>query len=142
MARHAAWRALSELVQLHHGTSEHELKHSLHNAERHLKHFPRLLRCLRFDLDPLLNLCEQQCVAWPAAQKEKPLAKQIDLLAKDLQQHGRTLGISVLHQTRLGTTLVNVVIPGLERFFVVSSGNVVVPQARGRRLEREQGVSP
>ncbi|TPG78364.1 YcaO-like family protein [Pseudomonas arsenicoxydans] len=141
MARHGAWRALTELVQLHHGAGEHELKHCLGNAERHLKHFPRLLRCLRFDLDPLLNLSEQQYVTLPAAQEEKPLSEQIDLLAKDLQRHERTLGISQLHQTRLGTTLVNVVIPGLERFFVVSSGNVVVPQARGRRLEREEGVS-
>lgn len=141
MARHGAWRALTELVQLHHGANEPELTHCLSNAERHLKQFPRLLRCLRFDLNPLLNQSEQQYVALPHAHDQKPLAEQIDLLAKDLQQQGRTLGISTLHQTRLGTTLVNVVIPGLERFFVVSSGNVVVPQARGRRLERPQGVS-
>ncbi|RON24912.1 hypothetical protein BK660_04390 [Pseudomonas brassicacearum] len=141
MARHGAWRALTELVQLHHGAGEPELKHCLRNAERHLQNFPRLLRCLRFDLNPLLNRCEQQYVALTAMPDEQPLAEQIDLLAKDLQQHGRTLGISQLHQTRLGTTLVNVVIPGLERFFVVSSGNVVVPQARGRRLEAPQGVS-
>jgi ribosomal protein S12 methylthiotransferase accessory factor len=140
MSRHGAWRALTELVQLHHGASDHELKHSLRNAERHLKPFPRLLRCLRFDLNPLLNQCEQQYVALPPAHDQAPLTEQINLLAKDLQQQGRTLGISPLHQTRLGTTLVNVVIPGLERFFVVSSGNVVVPQARGRRLQRLQGV--
>jgi ribosomal protein S12 methylthiotransferase accessory factor len=140
MARHGAWRALTELVQMHHGASEHEVKHYLINAERHLTHFPRLLRCLRFDLHPLLNLCEQQFVALPTAHDERPLAEQINLLAEDLHRHGRTLGITQLHQTELGTTLVNVVIPGLERFFIVSSGNVVIPQARGRRLENPQGV--
>ncbi len=133
-ARHGAWRALTELVQLHHAASEPELS----NAQRHLTPFPRLLRCLRFDPCPLLNLCEQQTVALPDATVEPPLAEQIDLLAKDLHRHGRSLGISRLHQTTLGTTLVNVVIPGLERFFVVSSGNVVVAQARGRRLENRQ----
>jgi ribosomal protein S12 methylthiotransferase accessory factor len=68
------------------------------------------------------------------------LAEQIGLLAEDLHRYGRTLGIAPLHQTALGTTLVNVVIPGLERFFVVSSGNVVIPQARGRRLEGRHGA--
>lgn len=139
-ARHGAWRALTELVQLHHSASEPEFRDYLNNAQRHLTPFPRLLRCLRFDLYPLLNLCEQQTVILPVAHDERPLAEQIDLLAKDLHRHGRTLGIAQLHQTELGTTLVNVVIPGLERFFVVSSGNVVIPQARGRHLERPHGV--
>jgi ribosomal protein S12 methylthiotransferase accessory factor len=139
-ARHGAWRALTELVQLHHSASEPELRDYLSNAQRHLTKFPRLLRCLRFDPYPLLNLCEQQTVILPVAPEERPLAEQIGLLAEDLHRHGRTLGIAQLHQTTLGTTLVNVVIPGLERFFVVSSGNVVIPQARGRRLEKLHGV--
>ncbi|MEB0046581.1 MULTISPECIES: YcaO-like family protein [unclassified Pseudomonas] len=136
-ARHGAWRALTELVQLHHTALEPELNHYLSNAQRHLMNFPRLLRCLRFDPYPLLQLCEQQTVELPEAAIEQPLAEQIDLLAKDLLRHGRSLGISRVHRTALGTTLVNVVIPGLERFFVVSSGNVVVAQARGRRLENK-----
>lgn len=139
--RHGAWRALTELVQLHHSASEPERRDYLSNAQRHLTKFPRLLRCLRFDLYPLLNLCEQQTVILPVAPDERPLAEQIGLLAEDLHRHGRTLGIAQLHQTTLGTTLVNVVIPGLERFFVVSSGNVVIPQARGRHLERPHGVT-
>ncbi|CAN7573764.1 YcaO-like family protein [Pseudomonas sp. LjRoot263] len=139
-ARHGAWRALTELVQLHLWSSEPELRDYLSNAQRHLTAFPRLLRCLRFDLHPLLNLCEQQTVVLPDARDERPLAEQISLLAEDLHRYGRTLGIAPLHQTALGTTLVNVVIPGLERFFVVSSGNVVIPQARGRRLERRHGA--
>ncbi|KAA0982266.1 YcaO-like family protein [Pseudomonas sp. ANT_J28] len=139
-ARHGAWRALTELVQLHHSASEPEFRDYLNNAQRHLTKFPRLLRCLRFDLYPLLNLCEQQTVNLPVAHDDRPLAEQIDLLAEDLHRHGRTLGIAQLHQTELGTTLVNVLIPGLERFFVVSSGNVVIPQARGQHLENRHGV--
>lgn len=133
--RHGAWRALTELVQMHHAASEPELRHDLNNAQRHLKPFPRLLRCLQLDLQPLLDLCGQITVELPDACPERPLSEQINLLAMDLHRHGRTLGVTRLHQSRLGTTLVNVVIPGLERFFVVSSGNVVIPQARGRRLQ-------
>lgn len=139
--RHGAWRALTELVQLHHTASEPELQYFLSNAQRHLSPFPRLLRCLQFDLYPLLTLCKQLTVQLPDAVNERPLAEQINLLAEDLQRHGRTLGVHRLHQTPLGTTLVNVVIPGLERFFVVSSGNVVIPQARGRRLQKHQEVA-
>lgn len=140
-ARHGAWRALTELVQLHHAASEPESRNDLSNAQRHLSPFPRLLRCLRFDPNPLLNLCEQLTVELPGTGVAPPLAEQIDLLANDLHRHGRSLGVSRLHRTALGTTLVNVVIPGLERFFVVSSGNVVVAQARGRRLENSQGCA-
>jgi ribosomal protein S12 methylthiotransferase accessory factor len=132
---------LTELVQLHHTASEPELQYFLSNAQRHLSPFPRLLRCLQFDLYPLLTLCKQLTVQLPDAVNERPLAEQINLLAEDLQRHGRTLGVHRLHQTPLGTTLVNVVIPGLERFFVVSSGNVVIPQARGRRLQKHQEVA-
>lgn len=140
-ARHGAWRALTELVQMHHAASEPELQHYLQNAQRHLSRFPRLLRCLQLDLRSQLSQCEQLKVELPEATHERPVAEQINLLAEDLHRNGRTLGVTQLHQTAQGTTLVNVVIPGLERFFVVSSGNVVIPQARGRHLQRPQGLS-
>ncbi|MEX3777583.1 YcaO-like family protein [Pseudomonas sp. MYb118] len=139
-ARHGAWRAVTELVQLHHGLTQPEQQYHLSNAKKHLSPFPRLLRCLQFDVHVLLARCEQLTVELPDEGPTRPLADQIDRLAADLHRHGRTLGITRLHETPLGTTLVNVVIPGLERFFVVSSGNVVVPQARGRRLRVSQGV--
>lgn len=139
-ARHGAWRALTELVQMHHAAAQPERQYELINARRHLSAFPRLLRCLQWDLCQLLTMCEQRSVQLPEATVELPLAEQIELLAADLHRHGRTLGVTQLHQTPLGTTLVNVVIPGLERFFVVASGNVVVPQARGRRLQKSRGV--
>lgn len=140
-ARHGAWRALTELVQLHHAASQPQTQHYLSNAQRHLSPFPRLLRCLQFDLYSLLTRCDQLMVELPAQAATRPLAEQINALATDLHWHGRTLGVTQLHKTPLGTTLVNVAIPGVERFFVVSSGNVVVPQARGRRLQQYREVS-
>jgi len=131
--RHGAWRALTALVQLHHTASDSEHQHYQSNTQKHLRLFPRLLRCARFDAQTLLQKPLQDRVTLPAASAERPLCEQIGQLEKDLLDHGRTLGVCVLHRTALGTTLVNVVIPGLERFFTVSSGNVVVPQTRGRR---------
>ncbi|WP_065258294.1 YcaO-like family protein [Pseudomonas bananamidigenes] len=134
--RHAAWRALTELVQLQLSTAEPEYQRQLNNALRNLQPFPRLLRCARFDLQTLLHRCAQHEMKLPAHGEDLTVARQLRLLTRDLQNHGRTLGASILKQTALGTTLVNVVIPGLERFFVVSSGNVAIPQTRGRTLKR------
>jgi len=136
--RHGAWRALTELVQLHHAVSQSQSQYRQHliNAQRHLQRFPRLLRCSQFHTPSLLS--PQHSVVLPDAWDERPLTEQIDQLLQDLQRHGRTLGVTTLHQTALGTTLVNVIIPGLERFFIVSSGNVVIPQSRGRRLEKNR----
>jgi len=134
--RHAASRALSELVQLQLSAAEPEYHQTLTNALRNLQPFPRLLRCAQFDPQTLLHRCVQHEVRLPDSAKDLSVVNQLHLLTQDLRIHGRTLGAAVLQRTELGTTLLNVVIPGLERFFVVSSGNVVIPQARGRTLER------
>lgn len=137
--RHGAWRALSELVQAHLGAAEPEYQRYVNHAQRHLRRFPRLLRCQQFNTQVLLQRAPQEDeVVLPGTFDETPLAEQIEQLAEDLRHHGRTLGVTTLKQTALGTTLVNVVIPGLERFFVVSSGNVVIPQARGQALRRQR----
>ncbi|WP_192558410.1 YcaO-like family protein [Pseudomonas allokribbensis] len=134
--RHAAWRALTELAQLQLSAAEPEYHQTLVNALRNLQPFPRLLRCAQFDPQTLLHRSPQHEVTLPGVGEDMSVDDQLHLLTQDLQSHGRTLGTSILKQTKLGTTLINVVIPGLERFFVVSSGNVVIPQARGRALER------
>jgi len=138
-ARHAASRALTELVQLHHATTQAQTRDELDNAQRHLKLFPRLRRCLQCNVQPLLDLCPQSRLRLSEPAVELPLAEQITLLADDLHDKGLTVGVAQLHRTDLGTTLVNVVIPGLEHFFVVSSGNVVTAHSRGRRLEKTAG---
>ncbi|MFJ4195941.1 YcaO-like family protein [Pseudomonas sp. NPDC089534] len=135
--RHGAWRALTELVQMHFAAANDEYRNSLLNAQRHLQRFTRLLRCLQFNTEALLQRSPRLSVALPDTGVDSSLTEQIDRLAADLEYHGHVLGVTTLHQTDLGTTVVNVVIPGLERFFTVSSGNVVVPNARGRKLENK-----
>ncbi|UII69263.1 YcaO-like family protein [Pseudomonas sp. HN11] len=130
---HAAWRALAELAQLQALAAEPPLIRHLLNAQRHLAPFARLRRCLQFSPDRLMA----QPVEWVQLHEHKPLpdpGEQITRLVDDMASHNLTPGVCNLFQSRLGTTLVHVVIPGLERFFLVSTGNVVVPQQRGRRL--------
>ncbi|WP_420233284.1 YcaO-like family protein [Pseudomonas sp. ABY48] len=130
--RHAASRALTELIQLHLNAREAPLREQLAKAERHLTRFARLQRCMRFDPRHLLDTRPQTITALPQSDGARPLAVQIQHLADNLHQHGYTVGSSTLYRSEAGTTLVNVVVPGLERFYIVSSGNVVVPMARGR----------
>lgn len=132
--QHAAWRALSELTQVHLNSALAPMQQQLRAAQGALRRFSRLQRCLQFDAPSLLARARQCEVELPNAVPQPTLARQIHLLAEDLHRHHRTLGISTLYHSALGTTLANVVIPGLERFYIVSSGNVVVPQERGRRL--------
>ncbi|MCW1244229.1 YcaO-like family protein [Pseudomonas sp. SAICEU22] len=130
---HAAHRALTELVQLHLNTREAPLRQHLSVANRHLAGFSRLQRCMRFEPSHLLDTRPQKTIKLPKTAEARPLKAQIKQLAGNLQQHGYTAGFSTLYRSEAGTTLVNVVVPGLERFYIVSSGNVVVPMARGRR---------
>lgn len=130
---HAAWRALTELAQLKRLQAEPPLQAYLLNAQRHLAKFPRLHRCLQFDPAHLMA----QPVKWVRLQERRtplPLREQAGRLVDDLARQGLVPGVCTLFESPLGTALVNVVVPGLERFFLVSTGNVVVAHGRGRQL--------
>lgn len=134
-AGHAVQRALTELVQLHvNAYNQTGVVEELLCAERHLMSFPRLRRCMRFDIVYLLEKTRHEFVTLPVSQPVPTLAEQVCLLAQNMRLNNRILGISTVYVTEQDTTLVNVVIPGLERFYIVGSGNVVVPQIRGRQL--------
>lgn len=138
---HAAWRALAELAQLQALATEPPLSCHMLNAQRHLAPFARLQRCLQFTPEHLMA----QPVEWVHLNEHESLpdlGEQITRLVGDMVSHNLTPGVCTLFQSPLGTTLVHAVIPGLERFFLVATGNVVVPQQRGRRLcGKPQGVS-
>ena len=138
-APHAAERALTELVQLRLSATRADTARHLERQWRHLAPFPRLQRCLHLDIDGLMSKSRQQCVTLPADCEHRTLDEQIRVIAHNVRSHNRELGISILYQTDSGTTLANVVIPGLERFYIVSTGNVVIPQARGQALNECYG---
>lgn len=138
-APHAAERALTELVQLRLSATLADTARHLERQWRHLAPFPRLQRCLHLDIDGLMSTSRQQCVTLPADCEHRTLDEQIRVIAHNVRSHNRELGISILYQSDSGTTLANVVIPGLERFYIVSTGNVVIPQARGQALNECYG---
>lgn len=138
-ATHAVRRALTELVQLQLGARLPEVARHIDLQQRHLAAFPRLQRCLQLDTDHLLARTRQYRITLPPWGPNRPLAEQIHLLARNIHDHGRALGVSVMYQSNTGITLANVVVPGLERFYIVSSGNVVIPQARGMALHARFG---
>lgn len=140
-ASHGLSRALTELVQLHLATQHDTVRQSLIHAQHNLAAFPRLQRCQLFDTRYLLSR-PYSWVALPADEAWPSLQRQITRLAQDLRAHQRELGVCTLYRSESDTSLVSVVIPGLERFFIVGSGNVVVPQARGlARYGLQHGVS-
>lgn len=129
-ASHGLSRALTELVQLHLATRQPAVRQSLRNAQRSLADFPRLQRCMLFDTRYLLSR-PLRWVGLPSEPPAQTLAQQISGLAQNLREHQREVGVCTLYRSESDTTLAGVVIPGLERFFIVGSGNVVVPQGRG-----------
>ena len=64
------------------------------------------------------------------------VTSQVSSIASDLKANGLVAGRCVLSTSGNGIALVNVVVPAFERFFIVGSGHVVVPGARGRRLAK------
>lgn len=133
---HAASRALTELAQLQLTTDTPEVAQHLSLQSRHLAAFPRLQRCLHMNIQTLMLNATVVTVTLSPAQPGLSVSEQVNTIAQNVRIHGRELGVNVMHQSQLGTTLANVVIPGLERFYIVGSGNVVAPLARGLNHHR------
>ncbi|GAB3053911.1 YcaO-like family protein [Stenotrophomonas tumulicola] len=135
---HAARRALSELVQSHLGLSCDadallDARKEAPDLWARLQPWPRLQACLAMDVEQ--RLATQLLV--PATLAEVPAGdvhSQVRQIAAVLGAHGLQAGFAVVHQTALGTALVNVVVPTFERFHLVVIGNVVVPGQRGQAL--------
>ncbi|MNG66695.1 YcaO-like family protein [compost metagenome] len=130
---HAVHRAVSELVQLQINGQDPDTKADLELAKRHLQPFPRLNRCIRLDLLPLLQ-APQVSVTLPPPPDRMSVAEHLHLLLGQLHAQGHSVGICEVFRGDEGVSLVNVVIPGLERFHVVTTGNAVCPGPRGATL--------
>ncbi|HGM5582301.1 TPA: YcaO-like family protein [Pseudomonas putida] len=134
---HAVRRAVTELVQVQLNSRCPGALDELKLGERLLRPFPRLQSCLQFDLNVLLEKAALT-VELPAPGRRYSVRQQLRYLYADLQRHGRQAGICQLFQGHEGISLVNVVVPGLERFHLVCSGNVVCPGPRGLAHRNQQ----
>lgn len=135
---HAARRALTELAQSHLGLScgADAIRVAREEApclQARLQPWPRLQACLTMDVEQ--RLATQPLV--PTVFADAPagdVASQVRQIAALLGGHGLQVGFAVVHQTPVGTALVNVVVPTFERFHLVAIGNVVAPGQRGQAL--------
>ncbi|MEU1408395.1 YcaO-like family protein [Streptomyces sp. NPDC005728] len=97
-----------------------------------LEPYPALHRCAVFDLTGPLRRARRARFedALPAQEPEEPLDALLACLAQhDLSAYRRT--VAAMPE---GVCAVHVVVPGLERFFAVVKGALVVPGPRGTTL--------
>ena len=130
---HAAYRALAELLQLHLVARLQLCGEEMSVASRSLLAFPALHRAFMFDVRELLRMPEIGVELVSA--EVRGLREQIAEISKLLCSKGIRAGYCVLGKSVQGVALVSVAIPAFERFFVVGTGNAVLPRARGRSLE-------
>ncbi|MFJ4349089.1 YcaO-like family protein [Pseudomonas sp. NPDC089401] len=133
---HGVRRALSELVQLQLNSQIPQAARQLQQAAGQFAAWPKLRRCQRRDIAALLGNTRSCPLPVPTAQPS--VAEQLRRLIDDLQQHGHVVGICEVFRGAQGISLVNALVPGLERFHLIWSGNLVLPGPRGRRLAQAQ----
>ncbi|MFI7133455.1 YcaO-like family protein [Nonomuraea sp. NPDC050153] len=140
---HAAWRALTELVQsaLGEGTGEGSgggtgegsgggtggaVRGDLTGLAAH----PALHACGRFDLTGPLR--EARVIPFPRpAAAAGPPGGQLRKVAAALAARGHPAYHRVVRVLPCGVTAVHVIVPDLERFMLVTDGNLVLPGRRG-----------
>lgn len=129
-ARYAAWRALAELVQ---GVPIRRKmpRFQLTGLER----YPALRACATFDLGARLACSES--VAFPRSERRLvPPQSQLRELTSRLGEAGYRPYHRVTATAPENVIAVHVIVPGLERFMLVTSGMVMVPGPRARaRIE-------
>ncbi|GII86755.1 hypothetical protein Ssi03_47450 [Sphaerisporangium siamense] len=125
---HAARRAVAELVQT---VAAESLPWSARRGDlRGLARHPELYACGRFDLTA--HLRDARTV--PLGREPAPAHPRDRLreLVATLVAHGRTPYYRTVAVLPGEITVVHVVVPGLERFMLITDGNLVLPGARGR----------
>ncbi|MDF5757267.1 YcaO-like family protein [Spongiactinospora sp. TRM90649] len=127
---HAAWRALTELVQVTLGESLIEGPASTRGDLGGLAAHPALHACGRFDLTAYLAGVPATPFPGEPAPPGSP-AEQARKIAALLAARGRTVYRRTACALPGEVTAVHVIVPGLERFMVVTDGNLVLPGRRG-----------
>jgi ribosomal protein S12 methylthiotransferase accessory factor YcaO len=135
---HAAWRALTELVQT---TLGERLPAGTHRGPAAPAAHPGLRACSRFDLGRSLR--EARMVPLSSDAPAGTPGDQVRTLVAALAARGFTAYGRTVHTLPSGVAAVHVFVPGLERFMLVTDGNLVIPGRRGRAaaLSASENVS-
>ncbi|MGW0808113.1 YcaO-like family protein [Nonomuraea sp. NPDC002799] len=128
---YAAWRGLTELVQTTLGERLSSPAAPAHGDPAALAAHPALHACWRFDLTGVLR--RARVVPFPqAAEAAGTPGGQLRIVAASLRSRGLTAYCRTVRVLAGGVTAVHVIVPPLERFMLVTEGNLVVPGRRGR----------
>lgn len=130
-AGHAVARALNELLQIVR-VEAHLPDAAAGRAAAHarLAEHPRLLRCATFDPEALIDrddVAHVDLAGLPSRSADGDLAGWLADMAGLLERAGHRAFAARLHVTPAGTHVVNVVVPGFDRFFNVTLGSPVLP---------------
>lgn len=135
---YAAWRALTELVQTTLGENLSRSGARARGDLAGLAAHPALHTCGRFDLIGPLRAA--RVVPFPAADGEVtgPPDSQLRRVAAMLATRGYTAFHRVVRVLPGGVTAVHVIVPALERFMLITDGNLVLPGRRGQAAAVER----
>ncbi|RBQ15959.1 hypothetical protein DP939_32065 [Spongiactinospora rosea] len=125
---HAAWRALTELVQTTLAEAWSRPASPPRADLAGLAAYPALHACGRFDLTGPLRAARPV----PLPQATAPPGPLRDQIRTVVAMLGRPAYRRTVRTLPCGITAVHVIVPGLERFMLVTDGNLVVPGPRGR----------
>ncbi|MEU7135957.1 YcaO-like family protein [Streptomyces sp. NPDC046261] len=131
VSAYAAERALTELIQCIAVTSRPGYDHPERSS---LEGYPVLMRCSEMDLRPALG--SGRTVPFTQTPTCGEPEQYLATLVEQLARRGHTPYVRPLHTFANGVSVVSVVIPGLERFALITDGRVVVPGSRGRQAQR------
>lgn len=129
---YAITRALTELVQCHVADQQ---PNDLPTPYDQTAAYPALHACHLADLTPML--ASARMVAYDATDVPDTPAGHRDRLVEILTTHGFRPCLREHHVTD-DIAVVNVIVPGLERFMLITDGILVIPGERGRGASRHR----
>ncbi|MEU9198124.1 YcaO-like family protein [Streptomyces hundungensis] len=136
---YAAERALNELIQIHSAATQSEAQTPLPSQTRP---YPALHRCCLADFSR--HLPDATTVGLPENSAPTTPEAHLEKLLQVLTRHGFT-AYTRTHHLSENLAVCNVIVPGLERFALVTDDMIVLPGARGyarhRRHRRNQRVA-
>ncbi|MGN6481691.1 YcaO-like family protein [Luteibacter sp.] len=127
-AVHAASRALAELVQVH-AVADHvpAVGNDLACEERRLRPWKRLHRSCIADLPALCGRRRLERVTLPRQARSLAVAGELERGMAALAAEGYRPLVHVLYSRPETLTLCQVLVPGFDRYYLVSRGGIVVP---------------
>lgn len=132
---HALKRALSELQQYMHISSNNVVYLDKNNEE--LNSYPELKKCALFKVHEALNRTKTIRVHWERIDfvpVGSTLQDYVNQLLQIMDEKGYQVFFSTNFQSSSGIHVIHVISPGLEKFKIIMSGNIVAPGKRAMNI--------